>query len=211
MVNGIEREIGMTPRIDVFDGTGGSEKYEILLDAIRHLETYKPGTKFSSHPDSPKFIEELKSRSKRVGDGYDLVSLINTAFKHKYFRMPTQKIILIDEPGYQGDNSMRGMTGGFDFDSNGVLKGAIAISTSGLSDDFLYSVSCHELGHIYGATHRDEGITSNGGRHCVDRLCAMNELSLNEETPTRRVNKLPMYCGVCQDGIRNFGGENENE
>ena len=194
----------MKPQIDIFDGTGKSEHYQILIDAIKHLGNYKPGTEFRRCNASEKFIEGLKSRTSRTQEGFDLADLINTSFKNELFRLPTQKIILINEPGHHEGRTHRGLTGGFEVNGKGEYKGTIALTTSGLDLDEFYAVSCHELGHIYGATSREKGIINNGGRHCVDKTCAMHMPSFNHRTRNRRISQTPMYCPECRDGLRKF-------
>ena len=195
----------MAPKIDIFNGIGNTEYYEALREAIAHLSRFKPGTEVRNFKNANKFLNFLIPKSLDNHGRIDLKKLLDVSFNYSPFRENSQKIILLDQPTYYNGHIYRGLTGGYGPDENGrgFYRAAIALSTRGTNPDQFYALSCHELGHIYGATKRRHKLKDDN-IHCSINLCAMNYPAYHKHTSRFRREKKDMFCPDCQEGLKKY-------
>lgn len=186
----------MTSRIDIFDGVGREETYEALRQAIAQINRYKHGIEVRNSKKPQEFVRELLSRVDHSRGRYNVEQMMDVTFRNRYFKEPSKKIILLDESLENNEGMTEfGLSGGWEGRETAI------ISPRNLTLEQFYAVCCHELGHMYKATHRNHRITQNDGRHCVDKSCAMHIPAFNEKTYEKMIKNLEMYCKDCQQGI----------
>jgi len=193
----------MNPKIELFNDTGSSEEERTLLVAIKDLSRFKPNLQLDHYEGN--FISALKNKMGNPNN-IDLDRFINLAYTKEQFSYATQKIVLLNEPLYQNDRLMDGLTRQRtpQFNCHSYQQTIILSNARNLSQDEFYAVCSHELGHAYGATNRRHDITSDDKRHCTINKCVMRYPAFNNLTSLRRKQGLSVYCPKCEDGIKNF-------
>jgi hypothetical protein len=187
------------PKIEIFNGSANLKAIDILGRAINEIGKYVPGARGRLNPMGADFINVLKQRTGLDNGMYDAERMMDLAFTREVFSPKTQKIILLDNLISQQGRNVKGMAGGRDDERQAAI-----ISTDNLGPSQFYAVCLHEMGHMYGATARDNQITINNGRHCVDEECVMHVPGFNQRTKYKMENNSDMYCRPCQDGLRSL-------
>lgn len=79
----------------------------------------------------------------------------------------------------------------------------MAASNIGMKKRFFKNLVKHELGHTFGAVHRQQNFTDVMGRHCTDYSCVMSLGAYTEDGHTKFNDDKP-FCKECMSDMCAF-------
>lgn len=79
----------------------------------------------------------------------------------------------------------------------------VAASNIGMKKKFFKNIIKHELGHTFGAVHRESNYTDTMGKHCNDYACLMSLGAYTEEGHDKFNDDTP-FCSDCMQDMRTY-------